>query len=232
MHGEMVLYYMWTTSPAWARMLLASAEKSYIPPMCSVLHFTKLEGDVELVLTAKKNIPAFLGLQQVEQMVFSPHFTSLSVLSFLMPHCSFFTLLCRFGLDSTPAEVNWESPTDFIWLCLMPPAISPPFSYAWTQIPALTSQQLGSCLCIISPLTSRTLPRTLTEQGWGKQGCRMDTAQVSSSKENLWKIFGLDYSETAFSVVFPSLSQKIKQEHNLALNIMGMKVKCFVSLGF
>lgn len=97
-----------------------------------------------------------------------PHFTSLSVLSFLMPHCSFFTLFCLLGSDSTPAEVNGGSPTDFIWLCLRLPAISPLFSYAWTQIPALTSQQFGSCLCIVSPLTSCTLPRASPEQEWGK----------------------------------------------------------------
>lgn len=59
MHGGMVLYYIRTTSPAWASMLVSSTVKSYISPMCSVLHFTKLEGDVELVLTARKKYTWF-----------------------------------------------------------------------------------------------------------------------------------------------------------------------------
>lgn len=134
-----------------------------------------------------------------------PQSTSLSVLSFLMPHCSFFTPLCRFGSDSTPAEVNGESPADFIWLCILFPVISPPFSNAQAQIPALTSQQLGSCPCIISLLVSHTLPRSSAEQWWGKlRG--IETARVSSWKENLWKTFGLDHSEM-FSLSFSSVNQ-------------------------
>lgn len=139
-----------------------------------------------------------------------PHSTSLSVLSFLMPHCSFFTPLCWFGLDSTPAEVNGESPTDFIWLCIMLPVICPPFSYAWTQIPVLTSQQFGSCLCIISLLAPCTLPRASAEQWWGKLH-GIETARVNSWKENLWKIFHFALLWNTFSSFFLT-EPKRKQE--------------------
>jgi len=35
-------------------VLLASAEKSHVCSMCSVLHFAKLEGDTEIMLTARR----------------------------------------------------------------------------------------------------------------------------------------------------------------------------------
>lgn len=231
MHGEMVVYYILTISSAWASMLVASAAKSYISPMCSVLHFKKVRGGCWACAGSQtKKTLAFLGLQQVEQMVFSP--TSHHSLSFPsscpIVHFSHFSVALVWiqhplkSMESLPLTLFGFAS------CSLPsplPSGMPglKFQHRPLNSPDLVCDHLSSHFC--------TLPRAVAGQGWGKL-CGRDIAWVSSSKENPWEIFGLDYSETTFSLVFPSLSQKIKQEHNLALNIMGMKVKCFVLLGF
>lgn len=72
MHGKMVPHYIWTAHLLKLGKPLVSAEKCRVSPMCSVLHFTKLEGGCWDCVDSQKNILIFLELQQVEQMVFSP----------------------------------------------------------------------------------------------------------------------------------------------------------------
>lgn len=201
------MLYIWTNSPPWTSEL-ASAEKKKnpMPPWCAQCYTPQsYRGMLRLCWQPEEYTYFPRAAASRTDGIFSRS-PSLSVLSFLMPHCSFFIPHCQLGSDSTPAEVNGESPTEFIWLWILLSVIFPPSGYDWTQIPALTSQRFGFCLCITSLLTACTFTRVSAKQWWGKL-CGTDTSWFSSWKENLWKFFSLDHSET-FSLVFPSLKQK------------------------